>query len=261
MASYLFNSISTSLRNLFSPSRKVESKLTQNKENIVSNLESEKNGLPHTCRPNHACAVELEQFHDAVDFNLSSNHRSTGLSSQDRPITPSNHHHIQHVQSFTTDSHTSHFNDTERNFSLDSRSKRDFSPQNLNENGDHSQLFQSYTPQKNVMFDPDTEYFSKNPSIRQRGLFHKLQTHHPASTYDHVTDRGFPRNAEIPTASGVRSVHSPVHSTPYFEHKREFAEPPSTNHLNKCRREREPDKFDAKNAEWPDYLKHFEQVA
>ena len=68
MASYLFNSISTSLRNLFSPSRKVESKLTQNKENIVSNLESEKNGLPHTCRPNHACAVELEQFHDAVDF-------------------------------------------------------------------------------------------------------------------------------------------------------------------------------------------------
>jgi hypothetical protein len=78
-----------------------------------------------------------------------------------------------------------------------------------------------------------------------------------------VTDRGCPRNVEIHTASGVRSVHSPVHSTPCFEHERGFAEPPLTNYLNKCRREREreQDKFYAKNAEWPDYLKHYEQVA
>lgn len=63
-----------------------------------------------------------------------------------------------------------------------------------------------------------------------------------------MINRGFPRNAE---ASGVRSIHYLIHSTPCFEPK---AESPEIS-LMYLEKEREPEKYDGKHVEWPDYLR------
>lgn len=117
---------------------------------------------------------------------------------------------------------------------------------------EQSNVFQTLSPQKKNNPNKNTRNYARFPS-NQRGLFHTDPT-----TFSHVINRGFPRNAE---ASGVRSIHSPMHSTPCFEPKAESPEICSQNQFNVFRKERKPDKYDGKNVEWPDYLRHFEQVA
>jgi hypothetical protein len=71
-------------------------------------------------------------------------------------------------------------------------------------------------------------------------------------------------------------IHTPVHSTPFRKPHVQFSENDSIRNslreaeccsnqpsslLSNNRKEREPDKFDGENVEWPDYLRHFEQVA
>lgn len=86
-----------------------------------------------------------------------------------------------------------------------------------------SNVFQTLSPQKINNPNQNTRNYVRLPS-NQRGLFHTDPT-----TFSHVINRGFPRNAE---ASGVKSIHSPIHSTPCFEPKAESPEICSQNQFN-----------------------------
>lgn len=112
-------------------------------------------------------------------------------------------------------------------------------------------FFPTLSPQKINNPNQNTRNYARFPS-NQRWLFHTELT-----TFSHMINRGFPRNTE---ASGVKSIHSLIHSTPCFQPKAESPEICSQNQFNVYRKAREPDKYDCTNVEWPDYSRHFEQV-
>lgn len=114
---------------------------------------------------------------------------------------------------------------------------------------EQSNVFQTLSPQK-----------INNPNQKTRNYFKStwvVPCSWDSTTFSHMINRSYPRNAE---ASSVKSIHSPIHSTPCFQPKTESTEICSQNQFNVFRKAREPDKYDGTNVELPDYSRPFEQV-
>jgi hypothetical protein len=227
MASRLFTSICNSWRNLF-PSRK--SPNVSGKEKVLPTEVNINEGAKEC--PNKSNNVDLVPSKPLVN----SNKFTDPCDFPDRP--------------------TQNYNErvSVRNRGLSSHYD--------NHNHDQLSSLNTQTQQDKSLIMNDETSFSR-PT--QRGLFHNIQNHGVSSTPSHVTDRGFPRNLGVSHSSGDLPFHPPIHSTPFTEPQVRFSDQNSDLDLGSTnlytRKEREPDKFDGKTVEWPDYLRHFEQVA